>query len=329
MSGRGIGLVVGVGVLAAANWSAAIAAENIWETVETIGEPHPRHEAAFIEFEDKFYLLGGRRVQPVSIYDPKTNAWSEGTPPPVEIHHFQPVPLGDRIHLLGAMTGPYPNEVGLDRVLTYLPKEDRWEFTHDIPEDRRRGGAGAVARNGKIYMSCGIINGHIGGFVNWFDEYDPKTGAWKELPNAPHKRDHFQSAILDGKMYCARGRTTSKETNQVFDLTVPQVDVYDFRTGKWAVLKDPLPTPRAGNSTMRLNEEILVVGGESIRQKTAHSEVEAWDAASERWKIYPSLVQGRHGSGVFLWEKYLYTCSGSGNRGGRPELTSMERLKVR
>ncbi len=69
---------------------------------------------------------------------------------------------------------------------------------------------------------------------------------------------------------------------------------------------------------MRLNEEILVVGGESIRQKTAHSEVEAWDAASERWKIYPSLVQGRHGSGVFLWEKYLYTCSGSGNRGGRP-----------
>lgn len=304
------------------------AAEYSWETRETIGEPYPRHEAAFLEFEDKFYLLGGRRIQPVSIYDPKTNTWSEGTPPPVEIHHFQPVSLGDRIHLLGAMTGPYPNEEGLDRVLTYLPREDRWEFTHEIPKNRRRGGAGAVAYSGKIYMSCGIIFGHVGGYVNWFDEYDPKTGEWKTLPNAPHKRDHFQSAILDGKMYCAGGRTTSKESNQVFDLTVPEVDVYDFKTGKWSVLRDPLPTPRAGNSTMSLGKEIVVVGGESIRQKLAHNEVEAWNTRSKKWISHPSLVRGRHGSGVFLWEKYLYTCSGSGNRGGSPELTSMERLKI-
>lgn len=316
-------------VLAVTHLNASIVEGQSWEMVNTNGEPYARHEAAFIEFDGKFYLLGGRRIQPVSIYDPKTNKWSEGTPPPVEIHHFQPVPMGDRIHLLGAMTGPYPNEVGLDRVLTYKPREDRWEFTHEIPKDRRRGAAGAIARNGKIYMACGIIRGHMGGYVNWFDEYDPKTGKWKVLPNAPHQRDHFQSALLNGKLYCAGGRTTSKELNQVFDLTVAEVDVYDFKTGKWSVLNEPLPTPRAGNSTMSLGDEIIVIGGESAGQQTAHNDMEAWDTKKGEWKTYPSLVRGRHGSGVFLWEKYLYTCSGSGNRGGSPELNSLERLKVK
>ena len=306
--------------------SAFVGAE--WEMVETEGEPYARHEAAFIEFDGKFYLMGGRRIQPVSIYDPIANLWSEGAAPPLEVHHFQPVALGDRIYFVGAMTGGYPNETGLERVLTYLPSADRWEFTHEIPESRRRGGAGAVAYRDKIYLAGGIVRGHMGGYVNWFDEYDPKSGEWKTLPNAPHMRDHFQAAVLRGKLYCAGGRTTSKETNQVFDLTVAEVDVYDFSSGQWSVLKEPLPTPRAGNATMRLGDEVIVIGGESMSQKSAHSEVEAWNVKTETWLTRPSLVQGRHGTGAFLWGGYVYTCSGCGQRGGSPELTTLERLKV-
>ena len=304
----------------------AIAAE--WETVETQGEPYKRHEAAFIEFEDKFYLLGGRRVQPVSIYDTATGAWTVGAIPPVEVHHFQPVVFGDRIYFICAMTGPYPNETGLPQVLTYAPKGDRWEFTHEIPESRRRGSAGAVVFNDKIYLACGIVRGHVGGFVNWFDEYDPTTGAWRTLPNAPRPRDHFQGALLDGKLYAAGGRTTSKETNQTFELTVNEVDVYDFAKGKWTSLPDPLPTPRAGNSTMTLGREIWVIGGESGKQKAAHDEVEAWHVDEVRWKTLSPLQRGRHGTGAFLWGNHVYTCSGCGNRGGSPELTSLERIIV-
>ncbi|MEM9160439.1 MAG: galactose oxidase, partial [Verrucomicrobiota bacterium] len=115
-----------------------------WENVQTIGEPVARHEAAFIEFDDKFYLMGGRRMNPVSIYDPNTKEWSLGAVPPIEVHHFQPVIFEDRVYFICAMTGKFPNETGLERVLTYTPAEDRWEFTHEIPEHRRRGAAGVV-----------------------------------------------------------------------------------------------------------------------------------------------------------------------------------------
>jgi len=303
-------------------------AEPAWETISTIGEPVARHEAAFVEFDGEFYLMGGRRIQPVCIFNPETARWRKASKPPIEFHHFQPVTYNGKILIICAMTGPYPNETPLDRILIYDPKSDAWSWGNSIPEERRRGSAGVVLVDQKIYVVCGITHGHVGGYVNWLDQYDPVTGKWTRLKDAPHKRDHFQCAFLKGKIYAAGGRTTSKETNQVFDLTVPQVDVYDLSSGTWSVLKEDLPTPRAGNSTAAIGKDIVVAGGESMAQKEAHAAVEAWDTERHCWHNYPSLNRGRHGTSLCLHKNYVYTCSGSGNRGGGPELKTTERLRL-
>lgn len=298
-----------------------------WETIDTTGVPVPRHEAGLVDFNGLFYLMGGRRIEPVSVFDPKSSRWRNASKPPIEFHHFQPVIYDDKIYIVCAMTGGFPNETPLERVLIYDPVKDSWNWGHEIPEDRRRGGAGVVAVDRKIYVVGGIERGHQGGYVNWFDRYDPATGVWTKLPDAEHKRDHFQAAYLDGKIYAAGGRTTSYETGQLFDLVVPEVDVYDLKTGEWEELKRDLPTPRAGNSTLAVGYEVIVAGGESVQQQ-AHSEVEAWDTIEQRWRDYPSLNRGRHGTGLVLFNTYIYTCSGSGNQGGGPELQSTERLKL-
>lgn len=300
-----------------------------WETLETKGQPAPRHEAAFVEFGGEFYLMGGRRIQPVCIFNPETATWRNGAKPPIEVHHFQPVVYEDKILIICAMTGPFPNETGLDRILIYEPKKDQWSWGAEIPVDRRRGSAGVVNVGGKIYVLCGIVNGHMGGYVNWADRYDPETDRWTRLKDAPHKRDHFQCAFLDGKIYAAGGRTTSQETGQLFDLTVPEVDVYDIPSATWSTLKDNLPTPRAGNSTAAIGKDIVVAGGESMAHKEAHNEVEAWDTLEKKWHNYPSLNRGRHGTALILHKNCIYTCSGSGGRGGGPELKSIERLKLK
>ncbi len=69
-----------------------------WTTVTAKGQPHARHENGFIEFQGKFYLIGGRRIQPVDIYDPVANSWSSASKPPIEVHHFQPIIVNDQIH---------------------------------------------------------------------------------------------------------------------------------------------------------------------------------------------------------------------------------------
>lgn len=299
-----------------------------WETLETKGQPNPRHEAAFVEFEGEFYLLGGRRIQPVNIYNPETKTWRNGAKPPIEVHHFQPVVYEDQIMIICAMTGKFPNETGLGNVLIYEPKKDEWSWGDEIPKNRQRGSAGVVNVDGQIYVIAGIVRGHMGGYVNWADLYDPKTGKWTKLKNAKNKRDHFQATYLDGKIYAAGGRTTSHETGDLFNLTIPEVDVYDIKTGKWSELKEDLPTPRAGNSTLAVGKDVVVAGGESGDNKKAHDEVEAWDTEKETWHDYPRLKQGRHGTALILHENCIYTCSGSGGRGGGPELDTIERLKL-
>ncbi len=299
-----------------------------WETMDTIGEPVARHEAAFVEFEGEFYLLGGRGIRPVSIYSPETNSWREGSPPPVEVHHFQPIVYKDRILMIGAFTGGWPRETPLDRVIAYVPGADSWEWGAGIPAARRRGASGVALVDEKIYIVGGIVNGHVDGHVDWFDEYSPESGEWKILPRAPHKRDHFQVGVLDGKLYAVGGRLSSIKPGVSFSDVVPEVDVYDFERGEWSVLKTLIPTPRAGSFTMTFDSKVVVAGGESGAQVQAHDEVEAYDTRTERWTSLPSLQRGRHGTGIFLFGGHLYTCSGCGNRGGSPELTSMERFKI-
>ncbi|MEM6364875.1 MAG: DUF5060 domain-containing protein, partial [Planctomycetota bacterium] len=319
-----------IGLLSFLVFHAALRAQWAWETVDTVGKPTARHEASLVAFENKLFLLGGRRINPVDVYDPVSNRWTAKSKTPLELHHFQAVVADDSIYLMGAMTGRFPRETPLEKVVVYHPKTDTFEFVHSIPESRRRGGAGAVVYDGKIYLVGGITNGHVDGYQPWLDRYDPKTGQWDVLDDAFHARDHFQAVVHDHKLYALAGRTTSQATKQSFALTVQPVDVYDLKTSQWLPTRNELeiPTPRAGNMALVWNEELVVGGGESATQKPAHDEVEAFDTASRTWRNWPKLNRGRHGSGFAVIGDHVYTASGSWNRGGGPELTTLERLKL-
>ncbi len=316
-------------LLAAALAQFAAAAD--WRLLEPVGRPHARHEAALVECAGQLYLLGGRRVQAVDRFDPATLTWSHGAPPPIETHHFQPVVWQGKIWLPGAMTGPYPREHALDYIPVYDPATDAWSRGPSLPADRRRGGAGAVIHDGRLYVVCGIINGHWEGHVAWLDAYDFATGTWSRLPDAPRPRDHFQSAVVDGKLYAVGGRRSSGATNQVFNLLVPEVDVFDFATRTWSTLPAAtgnLPTPRAGCMARAVGPFLLVAGGESMAQKESHAQVEALDTRTGTWSAWPSLQRGRHGSGIARHGDTLYIAAGSGNRGGSPELDTIEALDL-
>ena len=299
-----------------------------WQIVPVQGEPVAREEAGFVPAGGKFFLLGGRHENPVDIFDPKTRTWTKGAVAPLEIHHFQPVAVDGKIYVLQAMTGPYPREKPVPYVLIYDPAKDQWTKGAEIPAERRRGSSGVVVHDGKIYLVAGILDGHWSGAVPWFDEFDPRTGRWRVLPDAPHARDHFLAAMIGNKLYAAGGRTSSGVTNQVFDLTVTQVDVFDFASGKWSALAQDLPTPRAGGMIAVVGTRLLVIGGESMAHLAAHAEVEAYDTATGRWEELPPLAQGRHGTGAVVYDGYVYTASGAGNRGGSPVLTSIESAPI-
>lgn len=299
-----------------------------WETRETIGTPLARHENSFVAVGKNFYLLGGRGIKPISIYNTETNTWTEGAAPEIEIHHFQAATYNNRIYVVGAMTGKYPYETPLPYMLIYNPKKDTWEQGPEIPKKRRRGSCGIVIDGDNLYMVSGIVDGHNSTHVPWMDRYDFKTGKWTVLADAPRARDHFQAAIGDGKIYAAGGRNSSFATKQTFELTIAEVDIYDIEVDTWSTLDNNanLPTERAGTTTVLYEDQLLVIGGESSSQQLAHNEVEALNLTTMKWNALTPLNRGRHGTQAILQDNGIYIAAGSGNRGGKPELDSLEKF---
>jgi hypothetical protein len=323
--------VTGNGLTEASVIASGVQAIPVWKPVETKNRPHKRHEAAFVECNGRFYLLGGRKVKPVDIFDPTTGTWTGGSRPPVGIHHFQPVVWGNKILVVGAMTGAYPHEISLDRILVYDPAQDDWSWGAEIPGSRRRGGAGVVIHDGFLYLVSGIRNGHWDGWVSWFDRFDLTKQTWGKLPDAPRSRDHFQAAVIGDEIYAVGGRRSSASTKQVFDLTIGEVDVYNIKTQQWRTLPESsnLPIPRAGCFSIVRGSELLVAGGESMLQRTAHNEIHAFDPKTGKWRMDSRFTVGRHGTGIVQWKDKLYTVAGSGGRGGQPELDTTEILELK
>ncbi|WP_396635733.1 Kelch repeat-containing protein [Maribacter sp. R77961] len=302
-----------------------------WKTIDTETSPIARHENSFVTLGENFYLLGGRGIKPISMYSTETTEWTEGAAPPIEIHHFQGVAYNDKIYVIGAMTGKYPYETPLPYMLIYNPEKDKWEDGPEIPEERRRGSCGVVINGDSLYMVSGIVDGHNSTHVPWMDRYDFKTGKWTVLADAPRARDHFQAAIGNGKIYAVGGRNSSYATKQTFELTVEQVDIYDIETNTWSTLEEDgnIPTQRAGTSTVVYDHQLIVIGGESKTQEVAHNQVEALNLNTMTWTKFTPLQRGRHGTQAVVKDGVIYIAAGCGNRGGRPELDSMEKISFK
>ncbi len=310
----------GDNVSATTNWKAVISNNG--------SKPVARHEAGAVEVNGKLYLLGGRGMRPVNKYDPVTNTWTSLGNAPKIMHHFQPVAIGSKIYVIGALACCYPKEESIKNIYIFNTQNGKWTTGPAIPANRVRGSAGTVVRNGKIYLLGGNTNGHSGGAVASFDEYDPSTNQWKSLPNAPHARDHFSAVLVGDKLVAAGGRKSSQNPN-VFANTVAAVDIYNFNTGKWSTSAKPILTARAGTMAVNVGNEVIIMGGESISQISAHKEVEAYNVDTNVWRKLKPLINARHSGGAALLADGIHVVSGNKVRGGGNEITSHEKLNVK
>ena len=105
--------------------------------------------------------------------------------------------------------------------------------------------------------------------------------------------------------------------------TVSRTNVYDFKTGDWS-REANIPTARAGTMTVAHNDEVVVIGGETING--AHDDVEAYNVKTGKWRKLNSLSQARHSGAAAFISGVLHVVSGSERRGGGGESSSHEAL---
>ncbi len=243
----------------------------------------------------------------------------------MQINHVQPVVYDDKIWLIGGFSGDFPNEQPVAEILSYTPSTDTWSQEGVIPVGRRRGSAGAAFHNGLIYIVGGNTNGHNPGAQPWFDSFNPATGEWQILPDAPSSRDHTTIAISNQRLVVAGGRQTAFPNT--FGNMLAETDVFDFRTNSWSVGRS-IPTMRAGTMTVRVGNEVVVIGGETAEPGLAQKEVEAYNVNSNSWRSLQSLNVGRHSGAAAIVNGQIHVVSGSERRGGSPESVVHEVLPI-
>ena len=279
-----------------------------------------RHENSFVQAGDKFYLMGGREnAQTIDIYDYSTDSWASlVNSAPFQFNHFQATEYQGLIWLIGMFQdNAFPNETPAEHIWAFDPANQEWIQGPQIPAGRRRGSAGLVLYNDKFYVVAGNTDGHDGGYVAWLDEYDPATGTWTPLADAPRARDHFAAAVIGDNLYLAGGRL-SGGAGGVFGPTIPEVDVYDLVAGTWSTLPagQNIPTARGGASVVNYNDKLVVIGGETEVSGPALTTTEEYDPITQSWRNLADLNHPRHGTQAIVSGNGIFILGGSPVQGG-------------
>jgi Kelch motif/Galactose oxidase, central domain len=188
-------------------------------------------------------------------------------------------------------------------------------------------GASMSVHNGKIYVVGGFIPGGDGsGDLNsnrtsrWAWAYHPESNEWKQLPDAPFRREYTRSILTGDKLYLIGGGKISKGSSPPYK-AYAEIAVLDLslESPVWR-LHSNLNIPRTHTSVGSVGQKLIVVGGNEYDYSekgysfnTIRNTTEVFDLSNPAagWQIRTPLPNsGRGWSASITNEKYIYLFGG-------------------
>jgi N-acetylneuraminic acid mutarotase len=286
-----------------------------WRKLAPLGRG-PRQEHAIVALADKVYVIAGldgpSNIGRVEVYDPQQHTWSEAAPVPTAMNHPNAAALDGKIYVLGGMVGEFP-WTAVGNAFEYDPSTDTWKELAPMPAGTERGSAAISASGTKIYLAGGLrsLTATFQDTVATFSSYDVEKGTWESLPNLLEPRDHVGGAIVDGTFYVLGGRANGQANVK------GTVFAYDLSAGTWST-RSPMPTPRGGVATAAVGDTIYVMGGEgnpAPDSQGVFGDNEAYDTASDTWKVLAPMLTPRHGTGAAAVGSTIYVPGGGTQQG--------------
>jgi N-acetylneuraminic acid mutarotase len=302
--------------------------------------PEPEEELYGVEAAGKMYVIGGfgaaGKAAPAMVYeyDQAGDRWTKKKPVPVPVHHQAQTEYNGKIYVFGGcqrpLSGPGMNGwEPVDNAWEYDPAADAWRALAPMPIKR----CSAVAEEvgGKIYVIGGATIMENSGETALFGNrparvlgtnqvYDPATNAWANRSPMPTTRNHAFSGAVNGRIYVIGGRLGAAHITHSSNTDV--VEEYDPARDTWGGVKARMPTARSGGGWATYNGRIYVSGGElqNDRLHATFRALEAYEPATNRWIILPSMPAALHGNAVAFIGNRLHTVSGKPEGGGLPDL---------
>lgn len=269
----------------------------------------PRQETAVVALAGELYVLGGfdgasQVVSAVEIYSPSTGAWRAGPSLPVPLHHAQAAVVGDRILILGFLTGLDFRADG--RGFALQRGAASWTAVAPLPAGTERGGGATAVIGDQVY----VVGGLRGGAVTDVTVYDDSRDAHASAPALPERRDHLGAIGLGDRVYVIGGRTARIESHQ------PDTWILDPGAITWRSAR-PMPTSRGGFALAAVGDRIVVLGGEGDvgAASGVFAAVESYRGSTDTWSMAAPMPEPRHGTGAATIDGLVYVPGGADRQG--------------
>ena len=267
-----------------------------WTAIKPAPGPG-RLGAMAVAAREQVFVIGGYVPDPqgrqlivgdVSIYEPASLGWHQGTDMPTAVRDGVAGVYRDRyIYVVGGFT-----PTGLtNQVQVYDLESKQWSQATASPGPPVLGHAGSLVNDTIIYVNGGRNgpSGEGGKYVPsdecWMgkiDHHDPKKITWSKLP--PHSgRARYRIAAggseKDQKVYFAGG------SDGIYDFDgigadgrpaepSPVVFAFNLRNNSWEIIDENAPNPTMDHRGLAVTSDgLIVVGGMGKGQKVVGSAV--------------------------------------------------------
>ena len=265
-------------------------------------------------------------------YDPAADQWTRLATLPQARHHIALTAAGGLLYGIGGFSGGFPNWQAQSEVFVYDANADLWRSGVAMTQPRAEGVTAAV--NGKIYVFGGRVraNSDANHFNDHVDTklaemFDPSSGQWSRLPDAPSARNSAGGAVINGKIYIVGGRQALKQPDgSLRQLNVASLEVFDPATLKWEV-RAPMPQAQGGLAAAAQGGKLYVFGGEQwVPEQKVFAESWVYDPQSDRWSSASPLPTPRHGLGAAAIGNRIHVFGGGLGVGGNAATATHEVL---
>jgi len=272
--------------------------------------PGPVLDAGGAALGGKLYVVAGKTSsqghrRAAYAYDPATDAWTRIADLPGQaVENPAVVASGGRLYAFGGSTAPFSGAQAYAAMCE--PASDRWTPLPAMAT--ARGGAGAVAIAGKIYVVGGM--GADGASLASVEVFDIASRTWGSAPAMAIRRDNPGVAALGGAVYVFGGRTRNADGTTA-NGTLRSVARFDPATGSWSD-RAAMPTGRRAVAVGMLRDRAQIIGGEATASGTAFDQNEEYDPVTDSWRTLQAVPTARHGAAAGTIGGVAYVAGGSG-----------------
>jgi N-acetylneuraminic acid mutarotase len=266
-------------------------------------------------------------------YDPATDRWTRLATLPQARHHIALTAAGGLLYGIGGFSGGFPNWQAQSDVFVYDPAADRWRTGVRMTVPRAEGVTAAV--DGKVYVIGGRVrasrdSSHFNDHADTTlaEMFDPASGRWSRLPDAPSARNSAGVAVIAGKIYVVGGRQALKQPDgSLRQVNVATLEVFDPATRQWET-RAPMPQAQGGLAATAHGGRLYAFGGEQwVPEQKVFAESWVYDPQADRWSAAPLLPTARHGLGAAAVGDRIHVFGG-GLRVGGNAATDMHEVLV-